>query len=440
MRLAARAYDAKGRTISTEFEWSSADPAIATVRRDDGTVMAISAGATTVTAARGALRATATVSVRLPDPPVAISISPSVLNLIAGGVERLTARAFDSAGQSIDASFEWSSADPGVATIGRATGIVAAIGVGSTMVTVAAGAIHASATVSVINMDLVGPIAFTRWTYPSSGRATSDVVFFSAADQSMRSLPRPSQFTSIAAPAWSTDGTQLAVEVVHTYFPDDYGDYTSDLYVLGAADPAGSTWRALTTNGLSRSPGWSPDGTRIAYLQQTELFSYSNQIYVVDAAGGEPVRLTPSEGWHSAPRWSPDGRRLSFSVFVDDARSEEVFIVNADGSGLTNVTRRSASDVDPSWSPDGARLAFVSTRDNSPNNADVFVVDVDGSNVRRLTTLGGNCSGPVWSPDGRQIMFFSGSSLYLMNADGSSLVRLTTPPGGSWDSGPVWRR
>ena len=97
-------------------------------------------------------------------------------------------------------------------------------------------------------------------------------------------------------------------------------------------------------------------------------------------------------------------------------------------------------DVDPSWSPDGARLAFVSDRHDPAYHSDVFVVDVNGSNVNRLTSLGSYSGGPVWSPDGRQIMFSSGTGLYVMNADGSAPVRVTTPPLNSWDSAPAWRR
>ena len=114
----------------------------------------------------------------------------------------------------------------------------------------------------------------------------------------------------------------------------------------------------------------------------------------------------------------------------------DVFIINADGSRLTNVTRSEAWDGAPSWSPDGMRLAFAS--DRTGTGLQVFVVDVDGSNLRRLTSQGG--SGPVWSPDSRQIIFSWGASLYVMNADGSFLAQLTTPPLNSWDSAPAWRR
>jgi hypothetical protein len=422
------------------FDWSSADPAIATVRKSDGAITAISAGSTTVTATVGTISASATVSVsvRPVDPPVAVSISSSALSLFAGGTERLTARVVDSRGRTMNASLEWSSADPAVATVGNTDGVVTAIAAGSTTVTVVAGALRATATVSVTAWD--APFAFTRVTLPSSGIGRSDVLGFLSFDGSLHSLPRPANVASIGAPAWSPDGTRLALEVSHDFYFCPWLEYKSDLYVLDGVNPASSSWRALTANGLSKAPSWSPDGKRIAYLQQDELGDEYNDIYIVDAAGGAPVRVTWATGTHTRPSWSPDGTRLAFSRYVEAADGySRIYTVNVDGSGLKNLTPSGAWDFDPSWSPDGTRLAFVSRRDD-PLGSGVFVINADGSNVRRLTPMIDYMSTPAWSPDGQRIMFSMGPALYVMKADGSSLTKLTTPPLDSWDVAPAWRR
>lgn len=458
--LTAQALDSKGRVVNASFEWSSANPTIATARNSDGTVTAISAGTTTVTARIGTLSATATVSVQAAGPPVRVSISTPALSLIVGGVERLIATAYDSTGRATrqppydstgratSASFEWSSADLAVATVDKTDGTVTAISDGSTTVTVAIGALRATTTVSVV--AIAGAFAFTRVTQSGSGTDfTSDVFVSLVADRTIRSLPHNGPFASIAAPAWSPDGALLAVEGIHAFFTQDgdtWWDYASDLYVRGAAVPADSSWRQLTANGLSKSPSWSPDGKRIAYLQQPAVFSERNDVYVVDAGGGPPVRVSQATGWYSRPRWSPDGTRLAFSVFVEGGSVySEILIVNADGGGLTRITRGGTSDADPSWSPDGSRLAFVRLRNDPPGTGtyyyDVSVADVDGNSVRRLASMNNTyVSAPVWSLDGRQIIFSGWPALYVMNADGSSLARLTTPPPNSWDSAPVWKR
>lgn len=391
------------------------------------------------------------------DPAVGVELSPTRLSLLVGAVSGFTARAYDAAGRTVPSVFEWSSVDPAIATVGKNDGVVTAISAGTTTVTATVGTLSATAPVSVA--AIVGTIAFTRLTgsLHGDGSFTSDVLSYSFPDRAPQSLPRPAQFPSIAAPAWSPDGTLLAVEVIHTtsgWGSEDGSDYTSDVYVLRAAAPGDSPWRALTANGRSRSPSWSPDGGRIAYVGPSMLAS-GNQIYVVDAGGGEPVLLTRTEGFYAAPRWSPDGTRVAFSALSDGLVGNwEVFTVNADGSGLTNVTRNSAFDFDPSWSPDGSRLAFISDRDGGLDGSyrrDVFVVDVDGNSPRSLTRdlfgPGSWSNTPVWSPDSQQIVFSLGgpehrSGIYVMNADGygSWLIQLTTPPLDSWDNASVWRR
>src|SRR6185436_5569172 len=61
-------------------------------------------------------------------------------------------------------------------------------------------------------------------------------------------------------------------------------------------------------------------------------------------------------------------------------------------------------DEDPAWSPDGRRIAFASTRLQS-NNIDIYVMDADGSNVVRLTDHPANDQDPDWSADGQSIFF-----------------------------------
>lgn len=439
-RLSAQAYDVNRRAVTAFFAWTSANPAIATVVPTDGNVTAVSVGTTTVTATAGALSATATVSVRPADPPVGIALSLPSVSVFAGGVQQLTALGHDSTGRAVyGMTFVWSSADPRVATVGASDGVVSGISSGTTTITAVSGEFQAVATVSVVAAPS-GSFAFTRMTWPTDGEYRSDVLTFSAGDRAMQRLPRVAQFGSISAPAWSPDGALLAVEVVHRFEQGcPWMDYSSDLYVLSAAAPGASPWRALTTNGFSKSPSWSPDGKRIAYVQQSSMFS-KTAIFVIDAVGGQPTRVTPTDGWYSYPRWSPDGSRLAFSAWEGDSfTNSEIYVVNVDGTGLTNITQNPAYDADPDWSPDGTQLVFVSDRTHAPG-ADVFVVDANGRNVKRLAAQGSYSATPMWSPDGRHILFVSDGSIYLMTASGSALVRLTTPPSESWDAAPVWVR
>src|SRR6266540_2163242 len=105
--------------------------------------------------------------------------------------------------------------------------------------------------------------------------------------------------------------------------------------------------------------------------------------------------------------------------------------------GRTQLASRTSA-VNTAWSRDGTRIAFDVNTDIEPNiggapaDFDVFVVNADGSGLRRLTDAPGEDQGPSWSPDDTKIVFQSArgggegfSRLWLMNADGSNQRRLT---------------
>jgi TolB protein len=84
-------------------------------------------------------------------------------------------------------------------------------------------------------------------------------------------------------------------------------------------------------------------------------------------------------------------------------------------------------DESPKWSPDGKRIAFASTRQGS--NFDIFIMNADGSGVERLTDNPAIEHDPVWDPDGRSIIF-SGErdgrgELYRVWLESRRVVRLT---------------
>jgi Tol biopolymer transport system component len=111
-------------------------------------------------------------------------------------------------------------------------------------------------------------------------------------------------------------------------------------------------------------------------------------------------------------------------------------------SPTTAVTERTslnkkAPDEDPAWSPDGSRIAFTSYRDGK---GDIYIMDPDGSNVLRLTYNPARDSDPAWSPDGSRIAFTSNRDgnpeIYIKHIKLDYEIRLTTNPADDW--APAW--
>ncbi|OFW72281.1 MAG: hypothetical protein A2Y55_13720 [Actinobacteria bacterium RBG_16_68_12] len=113
--------------------------------------------------------------------------------------------------------------------------------------------------------------------------------------------------------------------------------------------------------------------------------------------------------------------------------------MRADGTGLTPLTPAHIFAVEQTWSPDGRKIAFVGSRGEFPNYIDeMYMMNADGSGLRRLTRNADD-SDPTWSPDGSWIAFVRGGSsgsIYVISSDGRGLRRLTR---GKYDSSPAWQ-
>ena len=162
----------------------------------------------------------------------------------------------------------------------------------------------------------------------------------------------------------------------------------------------------------AHSPSWSPDGKRVAYVRDAEL-------WVADADGSHRARLSD---FVTAADWAPDGR----SLVVE--REGTLAVLRADGAGERPLTAGS----EPVWSP-ANRIAFV-------RDGDLYLVDPTGRGLRRLTTSTATESEPAWSPDGRRLAYVSAEGaavdLFALDVARGTVTQITADPGP--ETSPAW--
>jgi TolB protein len=137
---------------------------------------------------------------------------------------------------------------------------------------------------------------------------------------------------------------------------------------IHSVNTVGAEKKLLTSSGFNQWPTFSPDGKRIAFGSDRDG---NYEIYVMDADGGHPTRLTENESMDLRPAWSPDGRQIAFTSNRDG--NYEIYVMKADGSALRRVTDNPERDDYACWHPNGKQLAIVSER---AGRFDLHLVDV----------------------------------------------------------------
>ena len=180
---------------------------------------------------------------------------------------------------------------------------------------------------------------------------------------------------------------------------------------------------------------WSPDEKKILYdahLVPEEHDLAPGGIVVMDADGKNKRLVKKARGLH--PTWSPDGKRIAFISGVDVI--SHVFVMDADGRNRTQLTHDFVRKRLPSWSHDGKRIAYVG--DNV-----IWVVDSDGENPRQLTERVTEAY-PTWSPDSKSIAFTSWGrrdlgiiGIYTVDVTDGAVDALLREP-DFWNSYPDW--
>ena len=215
----------------------------------------------------------------------------------------------------------------------------------------------------------------------------------------------------------------------------------------------------------------SPDGSLIAFTvgeTNWEENAYETEIYLVPAAGGEPIQLTRAKKSSTAPAWSPDGRWLAFVSDRSDKR--QIYLIPPRGGEARAITSVDEGVGSFEWAPDGRSIAFTMTdaksdaqKERDKKYGEFEVVDRDWrmthlhmvtvdpgatepAKAKRLTQGSFTVGSFEWSPDSKSIAFDHRidpnlpngytSDISVINVADGVVRKLVTKDGP--DTGPVW--
>ncbi len=290
----------------------------------------------------------------------------------------------------------------------------------------------------------------TQTTSPSTTQTESvlDPAMPAASPTSTMVFPRPQPSPLVTpSPVPTASSTPLVpsptLEAASTACSSGQIVFASDRdgdFEIYSMNPDGSHQRQLTQNNdRDLLPRLSPDGTRIGFVSNRDGQGDLHDIYVVDVDGRNLQQLT-NEGAEDLA-WSPDGKYIAFTS--NRAGNFEIYVMNADGTNPRRLTFNRVWDNRPAWSPDSTKLAYSSRRSGSDDRGpwDIRVIDLDGRNDVEVITNRSRNIRPAWSPDGKQIAYATdlhgGWELYLKDVDGKQpAARLTND--GADDVEVVW--
>jgi len=216
-------------------------------------------------------------------------------------------------------------------------------------------------------------------TYMSYGMDNVPRVYLQQIEVAQRELVGSFPNMTIA-PRFSPDGQKVIMSLLQ-----DNGSaniFTMDLRTR-------TTTRLTSTLAIDTSASYAPDGSQIVFESDR---SGRPQIYVMNADGSNPQRVSSGDGSYSTPVWSPRGDYIAFTRQLQGQFS--IGVIRPDGTGERLLTTGFHNEG-PTWAPNGRVLMFF--RQQPGSGARIHTIDISGRNERTLPTPN-DASDPAWSP------------------------------------------
>ncbi len=190
----------------------------------------------------------------------------------------------------------------------------------------------------------------------------------------------------------------------------------------------------------STHPVWSPDGSKIAFINNHFGVENKNainfEVYTMNADGSNIKRHTINTAFEAEICWSPNGQNLAFKSYRD--KNDEVYLLDLTSGEQTNISNHQARDGGPVWSNNGKFIYFYSDKDHE--KGELYRFKIKNKKIKRITRNDFRESGAVWSPNGKQVAFVSDidgdDDIYIMDVSGKNLRQLTNNELNDWY--PQW--
>jgi len=236
------------------------------------------------------------------------------------------------------------------------------------------------------------------------------------------------------APALSPDGTKLV-------FLSERDLFSIDMYLADAG--TGEVIRRITKTVvdphfeslqfINSAGAWAPDGSQFVF---GSIVRGRPALTIVDVERGDRVReiRLPDLGEAFSPAWSPDGRYIAFSGLVGGL--SDLYVYDLQEENLKRLTNDAYAELQPAWSPDGSRLVVVTDRFTTGlssllygDYALAFADPATGALAPIPAFNEGKHVSPQWSPDGQSLYFVSDqsgiSNVYRLQIETGEIFQLT---------------
>src|SRR5438128_2800729 len=211
----------------------------------------------------------------------------------------------------------------------------------------------------------------------------------------------------------------------------------------------------ITREKTDFDPVWSLDSKTLAIFSSAGE-KEQRQLWLVNADGSNPKKITNLKGYAARPRWSHDGKQIAF-LYIEGAggggplmaaptttgvidtaiHNQRIAVLDVASGQLRQVSPENLHIYDYDWSPDDKAFVVTAAPGPGDNNwwiAQIYTINIVKGNATSIYKPSLQVAVPRWSPDGKSIAFiegfmsdegFHGGDLFTISADGTGLTNRT---------------